>query len=1279
MSKALRTVAVIAGAVALVATGVGAVAGGTIISKTAAAAAVGTAKAATAGTLGALTGTIATAAGLAAGAAALGAQLTAPKPIARGSPAQVIIDVEPPRPYIVGRVMTGGVMRHDVAYGPTIKRVPNPYRWQVRVLSGVGPIQGIAGQFFDFQTIGGFYTGFYATTQNLGDRPQATALVPPFGAAPGWTSASRLSGCAHVGLNFLFDRDGERFASGIPIYTALCDGEKVYDPRQDSTFPGGSGPCRPGVESTYVYNANPACHAATYALGRFQNGKRLFGMGQSVDTIDWPAIVDWANDCDANEWEANILLFEGGTGADLREQRVRNLDDLCAAGGGRWYQAGGLLSFDWNRPRVALATLTDEDILEAGGGTDAVQTVRDRMNGVRPQYVSPDHNWQQITAAEIVGTAYRTEDGTPLTQVYPLNGVTNAAQAGELASYAMADSRELGPMDLQAKAKWRFYRPGDCIEIDSSLVAYSGQAIINQRGLNPEIFAVSLSLKSETPGKHDFALGKVADPPPTPVLAQTSEERDLQAAAALRPREIDAEEGSTKGATLLDAAEYDPTTGVVGNIFDSAGNPRKPGEVLNTEIQLTPDGRLQYFELPNLPAIELGAITLPDLGAASDEALRRAQDDTEALARAISTALDNVSATRETFRDAGFYVDEATGQVRIFAIDQTEDRISSTEIRLDAAESNINLRATTNYVDQAIADAVLDPSQIADLDTVFVRLTAAELDIDGLEATVTTLATVTELSLVEGRVTTAENEINALEGTVTTKVDTTTFNALETRVTSAESTLTSLGDTATLVNSVTAIRVIEKGEDANAENNLRVLLQEDRNQRDQVTAIADARQELTARIIDGDSAEATARLALQARVTNAEASVAQESIARASGDTALASQITALTATVGSNTAAIQNESTARVSGDNALSQQISSLTSTVNGNTAAIQNESQARANGDTALAGQINTLSTTVNGNTATLTTFGESIDGLEARQGVRLDVNGRITGYVQNNDGSQGDFNIVADNFRVIDPDTGAAFIDADENGLRLRNGRVIMDNGIFIRATGVGFGTSGQFIEWFGPRPTGGNLALCNEANAISYLKTNGDAFFGGTLSAGVLRNAARTTSILADATVTVGPFGTNGNPIVVITSYALESGFTDTYEATNQALQQWDADVIAWGAVAQGGGGFRTVDASKSITCNVVAQLQRALGGTAPSAFATLTITGGIETLTGIAPTPGDAPGNLVYTRTVSGSITSTDNTGGVQNRTFIATLTARTDAVIGTIQTQTLGITATEE
>lgn len=698
MSKVLRAVATIAGAVALVATGLGAV--GVAIK--------GVATAASLTKVGAIAGAVA-------GVASTGAQLTAPKPIARGSPAQVVIAVEPPRPYIVGQVMTGGVMRHDVGYGATRKKVPNPYRWQVRVLSAGGGIQGIAGEFFDYAPIdNGYFGGFFNSVQNLGQRPQAAALVPPYGPAPGWGASSKISGSAHVGLNFLFDKDGKRFASGLPIYTALCDGEKAYDPRQDSTFPGGSGPCRLGVESTYVYSGgNPAIEAAMYAYGRFENGKRIFGLGQPADTIDWPAVVDWANDCDANGWRANIILQEGGTDANLREQRVRNLDDLCAAGGGRWYQAGGLLSFDWHRPRVSLATLTDADILEAGGGTDAVPTVRDRMNGVRPQYVSPQHNWQMITAAEIIGSTYRAEDGQPLTQVYPLNGVTNVEQAGELASYALVDSRELGPMDVQATAKWRFYRPGDCIQIDSSLIAYQGQAVINQRSLDPETFAVALSLKSETPGKHDFALGKVATPPPTPILAQTPQERDILAAANITPRAIDveyedgtpveelkpAEDGATRGAPIGTEVAGLPAEVLVEQAGQAASEASAATIAVAEAQQDIADLFATYGSTASAAQSAAAAAASQSAAAAAASTAATASSVAQSARDNAQTASDQAQAARDQAQSAQAAADSAR------AAAQTAQAAATAAATNSAAQANAANTSATNAASSATAAA----------------------------------------------------------------------------------------------------------------------------------------------------------------------------------------------------------------------------------------------------------------------------------------------------------------------------------------------------------------------------------------------------------------------------------------------------------------------------------------------------------------------------------------------------------------------------------------------
>lgn len=492
------------------------------------------------GTIGKVAGAVASVAALIpggqvvaaiAGAVALvsnvGAQLTAPKPIARGSIIETVLAVEPPRPYMIGETYFGGVTRWQVGYGDTLKKVPNPYLWKVDVYSGVGPIESIDAKYFDFEPIGSYHTGFWQSDEQLGARPESTALVPPYGAATGWGSSSKLSGCAAVGWNLKFDRDGKRFSSGIPRTGIKGKGEKVYDPRLDDTFDGGSGSHRLGDETTYEYSNNPALHAGTYAYGRFQNGKRIFGVG--VSDIDWSAIAAWANDCDANEWTASGVIFEGGE--QSQQLRVKNLDDICAAGGGLWLPNGGGITFDWNRPRVPLATVTDDDILQCD--FVGLKSYRERYNAVVPQWTSEAHNWQQISGAEIAVTAYATEDGERKAATWPLNLVDNETQAGELATYAVCDSREVGPVNVTLDIEWRFYKCGDTLTIESEAAGLDGDFVIIGREIDPVNLTVSFTLRGETASKHDIALGNAATAPAAPSSGQTAEERDGVASGAL--------------------------------------------------------------------------------------------------------------------------------------------------------------------------------------------------------------------------------------------------------------------------------------------------------------------------------------------------------------------------------------------------------------------------------------------------------------------------------------------------------------------------------------------------------------------------------------------------------------------------------------------------------------------------------------------------------------------------------------------------------------------------
>jgi len=177
---------------------------------------------------------------------------------------------------------------------------------------------------------------------------------------------------------------------------------------------------------------------------------------------------------------------------------------------------------------------------------------------------------------------------------------------------------------------------------------------------------------------------------------------------------------------------------------------------------------------------------------------------------------------------------------------------------------------------------------------------------------------------------------------------------------------------------------------------------------------------------------------------NAEAGITAEQTTRSNADSALASSITGLRAsfdivednfslnfgeesyqTPGASIsveAQLTREQGARAAADGALAYDISTLTARMGSAEANITAEQQARANGDSALASSINTVSTRVGDNEATISQHATSINGLEAKAGLRLDVNGRITGWEANNDGSEGNFTVTTDKFELIDPDGG-----------------------------------------------------------------------------------------------------------------------------------------------------------------------------------------------------------------------------------------------------------------
>lgn len=543
MSGFARKVALVAGVVALAATGVGLGVGLAGYGAGLGIAGIGSFSA------------IATAASVVGGVASLASGALAKTPPARGSVNSITIGTDQPMPYLIGETYYGGARVQQIGYGPTIKKVPNPYALIVDVYSGAGPVEGLIDYQAEFASLGvpaaggaatGYAAGFLWETRQLGAMPEVAALVPHWPGAPGWGGDYPLSGYAAIAWSILFDRDGKVFSSGAPQLGAIWRGQKAWNPRLDSTVPGGQGDhrwARPGdtaghdaARATWTYNECPGLQALRYVLGVWHRDPRVAGstyqkvagIGLPIEGVIVEDFVHLANVCDANGWKVGGVIFEPATGST--STRWQNLKDILAAGGAEPCFRGGRLGLKVSAPRVALDTITVDDLADDEISISTGVGWEERLNTLIPKYRSRDHKWEYVASTTPVSIgSYVTVDGEVKRAERQFNLVQAKDQAAQLCAYELLDRRELGEIEIVVKPRLRRYGPGDLVIVDlpeEGLAALP--CVILKRLPMPDRMAWKFTLRSETPTKHAFALGQTSVAPPIPALRSTA---DLDAVA----------------------------------------------------------------------------------------------------------------------------------------------------------------------------------------------------------------------------------------------------------------------------------------------------------------------------------------------------------------------------------------------------------------------------------------------------------------------------------------------------------------------------------------------------------------------------------------------------------------------------------------------------------------------------------------------------------------------------------------------------------------------------
>jgi hypothetical protein len=1270
MGKVVKTVGKIAGVVAgiaAIATGVGAVLGGTMMFT-----AFGGAIAAS--TIAAGAGAVSALAGMLAGGSKI------PQSETQLGRLQARLDTQAPRKIVLGPVTA---MPADIRYyegsgtddefvdyilavaGHRIGSVDEIWFEDELAWTAAGGVQGI-------------YSGYLTAVDIRLEGTAANTIAINGGTR--WGADDRLTGCAYLRLRVKRtgkdDKEQSPLASGLPgRVTIIGAGMPMYDPRFDSSV-GGSGTQRIDDQDSWgPSSGNLIIQALNVLIGWRIAGQLSVGAGLPAKYLDLDSAMTAANVCD----EA-IALASGGSQPRYRGAGAFNSGDapmnivgaLLAGCAGDLLDSDGRLSFLIKANTLALPAVTfdDHDVVSAARW-DPMGGQTNLPNIIAGSFVDPGALYQMVPYPSV---KLASEDGIERTASVDFGVVENAAQAERLAKQTLQRMQYPGTFSAEYNMKgmaatigsivWQTYSPRGWLDkpfrVVSQKPSRSGRIALVLREEHADIYRWAAE---------DSAAVQAAEPVgfdprnAGPILLARKASETANWPQVSDPNGTKPEDNATLGATLPE-----PGSGETGNLHKPGGAPWLPDELANRSLLLRPAKDGFAIGLPGGDLIS--QIRTVDTGAAEASALGVRDRELAEMGERIIEVLAQRRSIDRNLRDAGIAIDPASGIARFYALERTDERVTDLSITVDAQAGLIEQRATRTYVDNAIALAVLDPSQVPVFGQLEIRIGEAETRLDAAEAAITQRATLIQLTAATGRITTAEQRLDAVEGLVQTKVESTEFDQLADRVTTAQQDIEAFGDAASVRESVTAATYLPRTQREADERAVMTLAQLRAAQREAAAAVASARRELTVLTNDGLSAEARARLELAVRTGQNAASILAEqqvrsdtfgSLARedsrieAKADAASASvaqevqnRIAALNAEAEDRVAAINAEAVAR--GEALTTEQqaridavnaerdarIAALAQEAQTREASISSVDQARIDGDAALAQSLQETKTRVGANEASVTTLSESVGGLRARHGVRLDVNGRILGWEAFNDGETGSIVFVSDLFAIVDPDGGDRTEYAD--------GVWRIYAGEFMKAIGSGFGTNGQFVDWYGPACP---IAECSEANAISYQRRDGSAYFGGTLSAGITKNAAKTTSIAPDAFVATGKVGSRGGARVVVLSYS----YTGSQRMTG-ACPVPSGNSAASVGLYRGETLIGTLQTNGSVTC---------------------------------APGNGQSePGE--WRETIAGSITVTDNSGGLEVE-YTARLLSRTrdsagagaDPAAALQVEQTISIVQTEE
>lgn len=304
-----------------------------------------------------------------------------------------------------------------------------------------------------------------------------------------WGSAQRLTGCAQVKIRIKRsgpnDKTQSPLVNGLPNrITIIGDGAFLYDPRKDSTVPGGSGMHRANDQSTWgtYTNAddtdNPVLQLLWYLLGWKINGQLSVGCGVPPERIDLESFITAANVCDEN-----VTLNGGGTQKRYRtsgtasdaDNRMDVINTFLACMNASLRDNAGKLALTIIKNDLAdyVLTFNDGDVLDEFEWNQT-RGLSESYNKVRGRYVDPSNNslYQLVDYPEV---GFASPDGIDRVMTLDLPYVENGRRAQRIAKQVLQRNQYKGTFSAVFTAKAQGCTVGEVVRLSFTPLGWANK------------------------------------------------------------------------------------------------------------------------------------------------------------------------------------------------------------------------------------------------------------------------------------------------------------------------------------------------------------------------------------------------------------------------------------------------------------------------------------------------------------------------------------------------------------------------------------------------------------------------------------------------------------------------------------------------------------------------------------------------------------------------------------------------------------------------------------